>query len=280
MFDEAGVRYPDGEWTWKDFVEIARKLTQDLNGDGRIDRFGFCMDYWYGPLFTWVWSNGGTLISPDGKRVVLDVPAVEALQFVADLSNRYGVSPKFGYLREQGTLDAFASGLIGMYLSHRATTSKLREVTRFDWDVAPIPRGSAGRKCPLVFTAWSMSSKTKYPQQAWKLISYLAGPKGTVHFTKLGRDIPALTEQTALNIFLDPTGKPTHSKIFIEALNYAYPMPQKGAYWIKLEDHFTQDLSLILLGGEKAEDAAKRMKPRLQQILDEFWEDIEAPVFR
>ncbi len=29
MFDEAGIPYPDGSWTWDDFYEIAKQLTKD-----------------------------------------------------------------------------------------------------------------------------------------------------------------------------------------------------------------------------------------------------------
>ena len=29
MFDEAGVEYPNAEWTWDDFYEAAKKLTKD-----------------------------------------------------------------------------------------------------------------------------------------------------------------------------------------------------------------------------------------------------------
>ncbi|GAE09206.1 extracellular solute-binding protein [Paenibacillus sp. JCM 10914] len=43
LFDQANVPYPSavaGEWTWDDMLEAAKKLSLDLNGDGKLDQFG------------------------------------------------------------------------------------------------------------------------------------------------------------------------------------------------------------------------------------------------
>ena len=38
------IALPENNWTWKDFLEICRKVTRDTNGDGILDQFG-CYDY-------------------------------------------------------------------------------------------------------------------------------------------------------------------------------------------------------------------------------------------
>ena len=41
-FAEAGVEPPEnGRWTWDEFVEKAKALTFDSDGDGVIDKYGF-----------------------------------------------------------------------------------------------------------------------------------------------------------------------------------------------------------------------------------------------
>src|SRR5690606_12127053 len=41
LFAEAGVDFPtDGQWTWDEFMESMKALTQDRDGDGRIDTYG------------------------------------------------------------------------------------------------------------------------------------------------------------------------------------------------------------------------------------------------
>src|SRR3989442_1626458 len=38
LFDRAGIPYPRDDWTWDDFLRIAKRLTRDTDGDGTIDQ--------------------------------------------------------------------------------------------------------------------------------------------------------------------------------------------------------------------------------------------------
>lgn len=82
LFDAAKLPYPpasaDKAWTWKEFVEVARKLTKDKNGKTPNDKgfdaknivtYGvdFNRLWWMWPIVTY--SNGGGYMSPDGKEL-------------------------------------------------------------------------------------------------------------------------------------------------------------------------------------------------------------------
>jgi multiple sugar transport system substrate-binding protein len=110
LFDEARVSYPpasaDKAWTWKEFVETAKKLTKDKNGKTPNDP-GFDPKniVTYGADFnrlSWMWpvlavSNGGGIMSPDGKKLLLGTPeTIEALQAIADLYLVHKVAPSVG----------------------------------------------------------------------------------------------------------------------------------------------------------------------------------------
>jgi multiple sugar transport system substrate-binding protein len=64
IFDEAGVAYPNDNWTWDDLKAVAVKLTDPAKG-----RYG--MDFRPGePQTCWsneVYQNGGYIISTDKK---------------------------------------------------------------------------------------------------------------------------------------------------------------------------------------------------------------------
>src|SRR5262249_32434584 len=64
---------PKPDWTWDDFNHDAIALTRDLDGDGRIDQFGFNRLSWYYCL-EWVWSAGGTDMDPQMTHYTLDTP--------------------------------------------------------------------------------------------------------------------------------------------------------------------------------------------------------------
>lgn len=64
LFDAAGVDYPEEGWTWDDFMEKARALTLDTDGDGETDQWGFINNSWP-PPFIFIWQAGGETISED-----------------------------------------------------------------------------------------------------------------------------------------------------------------------------------------------------------------------
>jgi len=97
LFDEAGVPYPQDGWTWNDFLEAVRKLTKP-------GQYGFITTpddvFTMQPYF---WSNGGDLISDDGKQVdgVLNseqnVKTMEFLKQLYDASSKINTADKFSF---------------------------------------------------------------------------------------------------------------------------------------------------------------------------------------
>lgn len=45
-------------------------------------------------------------------------------------------------------------------------------------DVVEMPAGPAGQKTLLSSNAYSMAAKSKHPEEAWKFLSFIAGPEG------------------------------------------------------------------------------------------------------
>src|SRR5690625_5241152 len=93
MFDQAGVPHPFAGWTYDDMVDMGRKLTRDLDGDGVNDQFAI-----YG-LTTWFhrpnvyWSFGAEILNEDGTKFRLHEPeGVAAVQWIADQHNVTGIA--------------------------------------------------------------------------------------------------------------------------------------------------------------------------------------------
>lgn len=64
MFDEAGVEYPSADWTWDDFREIAKKLTNpEKNQYGTAITPGAYQESWYSTIYAY----GGEVLSEDKK---------------------------------------------------------------------------------------------------------------------------------------------------------------------------------------------------------------------
>lgn len=92
FFDEAGIAYPKGSWTWNQLIPLAQKLTV-RDSRGKITRYGILLDWvstW--PQFVLQW--GGHLYTKDGTKCTIDSPqAIAGVQFMKDLIYKYHVAP-------------------------------------------------------------------------------------------------------------------------------------------------------------------------------------------
>lgn len=78
-----------GEWTWDKFVEYAEILTQDTDGDGEIDQYGF--GGFYPDLFEAMMLSNGASIATGPEQTLTSPEMTEVLQFIYDLYNTYRV---------------------------------------------------------------------------------------------------------------------------------------------------------------------------------------------
>ncbi|MBT3375876.1 MAG: sugar ABC transporter substrate-binding protein [Lentisphaerae bacterium] len=165
LFDEAGVPYPTDDWDYDCFLKTAKALTRDIDGDGRIDQYGF-----KGELAKS--SFGAQVISPDGKDVLCNRPEmIEALRTNLNLAREHHVSPLPEDSDFQGldTYTYFRQGKAAMMQFFTWNLPFLRrQCSEMNWDIVNNPkvrqRGHwASSQAVLV------SSSTRHPEEAWLL---------------------------------------------------------------------------------------------------------------
>ena len=77
--------------TWREYEDMARRLTKDTDGDGEIDQWGTA-----GQISAWMFENlliqnGGQILTDDGKHAAFArSEGVEALEFMVRLLTKYG----------------------------------------------------------------------------------------------------------------------------------------------------------------------------------------------
>ena len=87
-FDELGLTPPE---TWNELVEVGKKLTKDIDGDGRIDRYGISLQasVEQAPcdMNIWMGQAGGDFLDweSESSRV--------AVEFYRDLAEKYKIVP-------------------------------------------------------------------------------------------------------------------------------------------------------------------------------------------
>ncbi len=145
LFDAAGERYPEGPWTWAEFIELAKRLNV-RDARGRIKQFGFLCDWWQWPQFIMLF--GGHIYSEDGTRCVIDSPeAIEAIQFMRDLMYKHHIMPTPVDEATMATMGGWGSGTItyfgagkgAMALGGRWWLCTLRDYEGLNLGVVEIP---------------------------------------------------------------------------------------------------------------------------------------------
>lgn len=78
-----------GEWTWDKFIEYCQVLTQDTDGDGQNDQFGFCG--FSKDVFQQLMMSNGANIAQGNKETLSSPETAECLQMLYDMYNTYNV---------------------------------------------------------------------------------------------------------------------------------------------------------------------------------------------
>lgn len=256
IFDRYNVPYPDKNWTYDDFLMTCRKLAKDTNNDGKTDKFGVSFEE--APLFwlPWLWSSGGGLINKNLDSVIINKPeSIEALQFYADLRNKYHVAPTKSEAGSVTMAQLFIQQKIAMHISGRWSTPRYRKDIHFRWDIAKFPRGKAGSVVDCDASGWAVSSASKHQKEAWKLIKFLAGKKSIEKLAMSGLIVPARIDAAKSDSFLNKGLPPESSNIFVDIIPDSMPTPVTENYQ-ELTDTLNTALEPLWNGQKTAKEVA------------------------
>jgi multiple sugar transport system substrate-binding protein len=204
MFDEAGIPYPDPNWTWNDFRETAKKLTK---GSGANKVYGAMIavtdsnnDYGHWASMARQKLGSFYYYNPDFKTTRFDHPAMkESLQFFYDLVmvDKSCVPPEeYIPLRfNDGVVamnNALPSGRFAMYVSSvfgnlylNKSYGDIPPGTDIGMVNLPRPTSSPGPIATSYTSTASIPANVENPEASWAAIKYIcidradlfAGPK-------------------------------------------------------------------------------------------------------
>jgi multiple sugar transport system substrate-binding protein len=235
LFDDAGVAYPVGGWTWDDLLATAQALTQDIDNDGQTDIWGIQLPAnWTTGFEYWVAAAGGSLISEDGQSYegFMDSDAtIRAVQFYADLYNKYQVAPPpADFSAFGGGNSEFDNGQAAMRLFGRWPQAGMLENPNIDLGVIGTPAGDEAANI-LFWGGFGISSTTDNLEAACNFLSYYAGPEAAQTWKDWA--LPAVTSVAELPEMADD---PLNS-VWIDELNTLKPRAYTFTpYWNETAD--------------------------------------------
>lgn len=216
LFDEAGIPYPNGSWTWdfgvrpelkeKDFLWTVDRLTQK-SPEGKTLRYGFAPGWPQAIVDTFVYSQGARYVDDPVEPTELrmtDPRIIKSYELAREMAFEHRWMPSQVELQTSlmlGVQDLFVQQKTAMFLSGIWEVPGLREKLKpgskdfFEWDIVLVPAYKDGKRAmPTGGAGYCVLKQTKHPEAAWKLAKWMAGPFAMNEMAKTGLAQPAIAQ--------------------------------------------------------------------------------------
>jgi multiple sugar transport system substrate-binding protein len=246
MFDEAGLEYPpanygdkytlDGEevdWNWDTFIEVAKRLTVDVNGANATDsgfdptqmvQVGYANQWQTHVAYQASYMNGGAdIVAGEEGSYEADMPDSWKEANQAIYEGMWGEQPfmatgPLAGAPEFGNGNLFNSGKAAMAITPLWYTCCLDQFrdAGFEFNAGILPLGADGQPHGRVDADTIRIWKgTEHPEEAFKALSYLIGPEGTQTLVIGSEEVPAA--------YSGLPADPAYQQPYIDGLLERYP---------------------------------------------------------
>jgi multiple sugar transport system substrate-binding protein len=261
LFDKAHIPYPKDGWTWDDFKQIAKKLSdpsQKQYGVGLVpepDTYD---------LQGLVWSNGGSYISNDGKKIkgVMNSPeTIDALNVLSDLLKDKSAVLVGGKNQQSGD-DIFKSGKIAMWETGVWPLQGFKDA-KINFGTVEVPSfGGKPTKGVIAASAVSIAKDSKHKDLAYKFVKFYSSAEAIKMRTS---DLPVrISVVKQMNMQQDPLLSPFY-KMLERSTNTPAFLLNKN--WNDINRNLSSAINAIMLGQNPKEllnqavsDSEKYMK--------------------
>lgn len=263
LFDEANVPYPTSDWTWDDFGEAAKKLTNAEKG-----QYGMAIrnDNNQAGYYNMIYGNGGYIISDDKKKSGWDDPkTVEAMEQLESWIKDGSMTP-LESMSVNGEEVLFQTGKAAMVLqgSWMISLYKGNDYVLQNCDLVELPKNkNTGKRVSLYNgLGWAASANTKHKEEAWKLLEYLGSKEAQTKQAKLG------VTMSAYNGTSDDWKKsaPFNLQAYINMQDDMVIRPYSNTT-ITWEENASESLKDVYLGNRAMSDVCKDIAAYMNEQL-------------
>jgi multiple sugar transport system permease protein len=216
LFRKAGVPFPKDDWTWDEYIAAARAIggLKDTAGQPYV---GSEFVTWPMMVRAYLRTEGTDVRGRDFDDLTIESPAAQAaLDRLRAWRQDETNTLTSGRSKLASGAAAFVTGRVGMAGPFgRWVVPEYRRIRDFDWDYAPLPRGS--RQANVIATvAWAMSARSENKPEAWQLLRWLVSPDMQAANARLGLALPTIRSVAESDAFLDATQRPTNNRGFLD----------------------------------------------------------------
>ena len=271
LFDEHEIPYPNGSWTWDEFLVICRKMTSEED-----NIYGTYVER--GIVWSMIWSQGAKLYDSENLECFYNSPDImNAYQLAKDYIYKYKIAPEpVSLIRpDEGNSDIwerFKAGRLAITYEGAYMMRDYNKIENFEWGFTLPPRGKAGNSTYLMGINFGISNQTKHPEEAWKFIKFCLSEEVQRLTYSMKGDIPLRTSIQQSEHYLDSDPGREINEAIIEAVKHGrreakFDTLMFGSEWVAYVD---QQIALLFLDEDSVKAICNRITKefykRKQQI--------------
>jgi multiple sugar transport system substrate-binding protein len=263
LFDQAGIAHPTADWTWTDFQDAARKLT-----DASAKQFGWAYVNDASEDTVWrfdalLWQAGGDILTPDGSHAAFNsdagVRAATLLQQMATVDHSVYLDNGSG-----NYANLFNSGKIGMLFTGPWDLSGFPDV---DYGVQVLP-GDQNHDTISGPDQWVMFDNGSDRQKAaWTFLSWFTSAEQAMKWSLDTGDLPIRASQTTLPDYQTYVQKYPGVEEFVANEQNAVKARPVIANYNDISQAMGQAIQAILLGKADPKEALDQAAAQVDQAL-------------
>lgn len=258
LFQEAGVPLPTSGWTWEQFSDAAKKLSNPEK-----KQYGFVLSSKKNSYAfqEYVWSNGSSFISPDGKKVDGYMNSSKTQEILNGFQHM--IDENSAIVSDKVT-ESFKSGKIAMIENGIWPLEDFKKAG-MDFGTVEIPSFHGQPSKGVIHSAGiAMAKDSKEKDLAWKFIKYFVSAEA------------AEMRKTDMPVLKSVVSEQSHKND--QLLSTFYTMLERSSdtpgflltnKWTEVDKKLDYAISSVLLGQNSADkalnEAVKLTEPALKK---------------
>lgn len=260
LFKKYGVETPKADWTWKDELAAAKRLTHKVDGK---QIWGTYSPVTMNEFYKVAKQNDGAIFDGAGKPTMDSKANLGALTYMADNVLKYKVSPSPAEMSGQASEDLFKNGQLAMVHTGIWEFADFNKAS-FKWNIQVEP-GNKQKATHFFANGFAVSNKSSNKEAAYKFARYMSASKKVANIRiKSSWELPALNDKKILAPYLKQT-PPTSRDVVFKSLNYL-TLPPVASGFSKMSDATDSEFQKVLNKTESPKDALNNLQERFKEI--------------
>jgi multiple sugar transport system substrate-binding protein len=273
LFDQAGVEYPDGTWTWDDYAEAADALNSGLAGAGSAAKAAY-LHRWQSTVqgFANAQADGDILegeyeyMEPFYENVLALQAAGDQIDYNTSNANQLTYQGEFG--KQNAAMMPMGTWFVATLIAQQASG----DADDFEWGIAPIPQvddSTAGLdNTPVTFgdpTGFGINAAIDESKvhAAKDFLAFAAGEEGAQVLAQIGIT-PALLSDSVVETYFAVDGAPTDDlSTFAFSTHEVHPENPTSNKAAAIQGILNDMHTAIMSGSADVADAIKEAQDRV-----------------